>query len=63
MHMVELFGYLLAVYNGGDPYQPQEYKLKRGVDVVVATPGRIKGKLRTLRKFRRFSSVPPCDHV
>ncbi|ESQ31709.1 hypothetical protein EUTSA_v10003756mg [Eutrema salsugineum] len=27
---------------GGDPYQPQEYKLKRGVDIVVGTPGRIK---------------------
>ncbi|CAH2043891.1 unnamed protein product [Thlaspi arvense] len=27
---------------GGDPYQPQEYKIKRGVDIVVGTPGRIK---------------------
>ncbi|CAA7035095.1 unnamed protein product [Microthlaspi erraticum] len=30
---------------GGDPYQPQEYKLKRGVDIVVGTPGRIKDHL------------------
>lgn len=27
---------------GGAPYQGQEIKLKRGVDVVVGTPGRIK---------------------
>ncbi|KAI5346948.1 Hypothetical predicted protein [Prunus dulcis] len=27
---------------GGSPYQPQEYKLKRGVDIVIGTPGRIK---------------------
>ncbi|CAH8387740.1 unnamed protein product [Eruca vesicaria subsp. sativa] len=27
---------------GGDPYPPQQTKLKRGVDIVVGTPGRIK---------------------
>ncbi|KAG2301140.1 hypothetical protein Bca52824_029791 [Brassica carinata] len=27
---------------GGDPYPPQQAKLKRGVDIVVGTPGRIK---------------------
>lgn len=27
---------------GGAPYQGQEMKLKRGVDVVIGTPGRIK---------------------
>lgn len=27
---------------GGAPYQAQEIKLKRGVDIVVGTPGRIK---------------------
>lgn len=27
---------------GGEPYGPQESKLKRGVDIVVGTPGRIK---------------------
>lgn len=27
---------------GGDSYSGQEYKLKRGVDIVVGTPGRIK---------------------
>lgn len=29
---------------GGSPYSPQEYKLKKGVDIVVGTPGRIKVK-------------------
>ncbi|KAH0873085.1 hypothetical protein HID58_070447 [Brassica napus] len=28
----------------GDPYQPQEHKFKRGVDIVVETPGRIKNE-------------------
>lgn len=27
---------------GGAPYQSQEMKLKRGVDIVIGTPGRIK---------------------
>lgn len=27
---------------GGSPYHPQETALKRGVDIVVGTPGRIK---------------------
>ena len=31
---------VLAVY-GGQPYSPQINQLKRGVDVVVGTPGRL----------------------
>lgn len=27
---------------GGSPYHPQQNSLKRGVDIVVGTPGRIK---------------------
>lgn len=27
---------------GGAPYQSQEIKLRRGVDIVIGTPGRIK---------------------
>lgn len=27
---------------GGSPYPPQQVQLKRGVDIVVGTPGRIK---------------------
>ncbi|KAK2367155.1 DEAD-box ATP-dependent RNA helicase 3, chloroplastic [Trifolium repens] len=42
----ELYGSSLglaacAVY-GGAPYGPQENKLRRGVDIVIGTPGRIK---------------------
>lgn len=33
--------YVLCVY-GGTPYETQETALRRGVDVVVGTPGRIK---------------------
>lgn len=32
---------VLTVY-GGSPYQPQEAALRRGVDIVIGTPGRIK---------------------
>lgn len=31
----------LAVYGGAD-YKPQESALRRGVDIVVGTPGRVK---------------------
>ena len=34
----------LCIY-GGTPYDPQESTLRRGVDVVVGTPGRIKDHL------------------
>lgn len=27
---------------GGSPYHSQEAKLKRGVDIIVGTPGRVK---------------------
>ena len=42
----ELYGSSLglsacAVY-GGAPYGAQETKLRRGVDIVIGTPGRIK---------------------
>ncbi|KAJ6294559.1 hypothetical protein OIU76_022608 [Salix suchowensis] len=43
---------------GGASYQPQEFALKRGVDVVVGTPGRIKDHIEkgnidlSLLKFR-----------
>ncbi|KAK4278620.1 hypothetical protein QN277_016443 [Acacia crassicarpa] len=42
----ELYGGALGLTSccvyGGAPYQAQEFKLKKGVDVVVGTPGRIK---------------------
>ncbi len=34
----------LSVY-GGAPYGPQENALRKGVDVVVGTPGRVKDHL------------------
>ncbi|XP_054781364.1 DEAD-box ATP-dependent RNA helicase 7-like [Prosopis cineraria] len=38
-------GLASCVLYGGAPYQAQEFKLKRGVDIVVGTPGRIKDHL------------------
>ena len=35
----------LCLY-GGSPYQPQESALRRGVDIVVGTPGRVKDHLQ-----------------
>ncbi|KAL3652347.1 DEAD-box ATP-dependent RNA helicase 7 [Castilleja foliolosa] len=40
---------------GGAQYQPQQYQLKRGVDIVVGTPGRIKDHIE--RGNLDFSSL------
>ncbi len=56
---------MLCLY-GGSPYQPQENKLRRGVDVVVGTPGRVKDHLErgTLRfKALRFRVLDECDEM
>ncbi|KAJ1290464.1 hypothetical protein BS78_02G245700 [Paspalum vaginatum] len=36
------FGLSACCVYGGSPYRPQEIALKRGVDIVVGTPGRVK---------------------
>ncbi|WVZ65591.1 hypothetical protein U9M48_014927 [Paspalum notatum var. saurae] len=36
------FGLSACCVYGGSPYRPQEMALKRGVDIVVGTPGRVK---------------------
>lgn len=41
---------------GGSPYRPQEYALRRGVDIVIGTPGRIK----VLSISFQFSKVMMC---
>lgn len=38
----EAMGLTSCCVYGGAPYRPQEFSLKRGVDIVVGTPGRIK---------------------
>lgn len=42
----EVYGGTLGLVScclyGGAPYQSQEVKLKRGVDIVIGTPGRVK---------------------
>lgn len=42
----ELYGKSLGLTTccvyGGSPYGPQEGALRRGVDIVIGTPGRIK---------------------
>jgi ATP-dependent RNA helicase DDX21 len=55
----------LCVY-GGAPYGPQEGALRRGVDVVVGTPGRVKDHLErgTLKLQRlRFRVLDECDEM
>lgn len=42
--VVHALGLASCCLYGGSPYSPQEYKLKKGVDIVVGTPGRIKVK-------------------
>ena len=45
---------VLAVY-GGQPYGPQISNLKRGVDIVVGTPGRLNDLLE--RKVLNLSEI------
>ena len=40
--VAKAFGYQSTCIYGGSPYGPQENALRRGVDVVVGTPGRVK---------------------
>lgn len=55
----------LCLY-GGAQYQPQEGALRRGVDVVIGTPGRVKDHLErgTLRlRDLRFRVLDECDEM
>lgn len=36
------YGLSACCVYGGSPYRPQEMALRKGVDIVVGTPGRIK---------------------
>ena len=45
---------------GGSPYGPQEGVLRRGCDVVVGTPGRVKDHLeRGTLKLQELQCAPP----
>ena len=44
----------LCVY-GGSPYPPQESAFRRGVDIVVGTPGRVKDHLE--RKTLKMTEI------
>ncbi|XP_010934579.1 DEAD-box ATP-dependent RNA helicase 7 [Elaeis guineensis] len=51
---------------GGSPYRAQELSLKRGVDIVVGTPGRVKDHLErgTLDlKFLKFRVLDEADEM
>jgi superfamily II DNA/RNA helicase len=37
-----IFGLSSCCAYGGAPYRPQEMALRKGVDIVVGTPGRVK---------------------
>ncbi|OWM75664.1 DEAD-box ATP-dependent RNA helicase 7 [Punica granatum] len=55
----EIYGGALGLTScclyGGAPYHAQEYKLRRGVDIVVGTPGRVKDHIE--RENIDFSSL------
>ena len=60
-HIGQAAALATACLYGGSPYQPQESALRRGLDVVVGTPGRVKdhlerGSLR-LHKLQCVSAV------
>lgn len=56
---------------GGSPYPPQEQKLRRGIHIIVGTPGRVQDhidrgtlKMQKLRCGPQPSLLPPSDlHV
>lgn len=51
---------------GGTPYAPQEGLLRRGIDVVIGTPGRVKDHLeRGSLKFQnlKFRVLDECDEM
>lgn len=41
-------GLMSCCLYGGAPYQAQESRLRRGVDIVIGTPGRVKVRYGTL---------------
>lgn len=45
---------VLGIY-GGDPIKTQTYKLSKGIDIAVATPGRLIDMLK--RKLVDFSDI------
>lgn len=51
---------------GGTPYAPQEGILRRGVDVVIGTPGRVKDHLERgtlILKDLKFRVLDECDEM
>lgn len=54
----EVYGGALGLVScclyGGAPYQSQEIRLKRGVDIVIGTPGRVKVPLLSISFYTRF---------
>eukprot|EP00890_Picochlorum_soloecismus_P003166 jgi/Picsp_1/3850/NSC_01362-R1_protein len=51
---------------GGTPYGPQEGALRRGIDVVIGTPGRVKDHLQRgtlVLKDLRFRVLDECDEM
>lgn len=59
-------GLLSSSVYGGAPYGPQEYALRRGVDIIVGTPGRIKDHIErgTLNlKSLKFRVLDEADEM
>ena len=51
-----------ACLYGGSPYQPQEGALRRGLDVVVGTPGRVKDHLeRGTLRLHKLQCASRCS--
>ncbi|KAK9835314.1 hypothetical protein WJX81_001245 [Elliptochloris bilobata] len=65
-HIGQAAALATACLYGGSPYQPQESALRRGLDVVVGTPGRVKDHLErgTLRLHKlQFRVLDECDEM
>ncbi|WCJ36549.1 DEAD-box ATP-dependent RNA helicase 7 [Euphorbia peplus] len=62
----ESLGLTACALYGGAPYHPQENSLKRGVDIVVGTPGRIKDHIERGNidlSFLKFRVLDEADEM
>ncbi|KAK9813646.1 hypothetical protein WJX73_001432 [Symbiochloris irregularis] len=65
-HVGAAFGLKTVCLYGGSQYGPQEYALRKGIDVVVGTPGRVKDHLErgTLNLVNlKYRVLDECDEM
>jgi superfamily II DNA/RNA helicase len=57
------FGLSSCCVYGGAPYRPQEMALRKGVDIAVGTPGRVKVIIFFFDIFGPLDRTLSCSYV